>query len=78
MNEFLFDTDQDDLQDDYTEAVNPEEISDIVLFSTDWTTETILTQLEKGNIDLNPRFQRRDACQGYIQFNDSDNQCGWP
>lgn len=27
----------------------------------DWTTETIVSQLKRGNIQLNPRFQRRDA-----------------
>jgi hypothetical protein len=32
-----------------------------VLSSTDWTAETILSQLRRGNIDLNPSFQRRDA-----------------
>ena len=32
-----------------------------VIWGTDWTTETISRQLEKGNIDLNPSFQRRDA-----------------
>ena len=32
-----------------------------VLTSTDWTTETILTQLRRGNIELSPRFQRREA-----------------
>lgn len=32
-----------------------------VLWSTDWTTETILAQLRRKNIDLNPRFQRRSA-----------------
>lgn len=32
-----------------------------VIWGTDWTTETIAKQLEKGNIDLNPIFQRRDA-----------------
>lgn len=26
-----------------------------------WTAETIANQLEKGNIDINPKFQRRDA-----------------
>lgn len=35
--------------------------SDAVLFSTDWTVETILSQLNKQNIQLNPNFQRRDA-----------------
>lgn len=32
-----------------------------VLWGTDWTVETILNQLQRGNIELNPRFQRRDA-----------------
>lgn len=35
--------------------------SEAVLYSTDWTVETILSQLRKGNIQLNPNFQRRDA-----------------
>ena len=32
-----------------------------VVTSTDWTTETILSQLRRGNIELSPRFQRREA-----------------
>lgn len=32
-----------------------------VVTGTDWTTETIVSQLTRGNIQLNPRFQRRDA-----------------
>lgn len=32
-----------------------------VIWGTDWTAETIVSQLEKGNIDLKPKFQRRDA-----------------
>lgn len=32
-----------------------------VLWGTDWTTETVINQLKKGNIELNPSFQRRDA-----------------
>jgi hypothetical protein len=32
-----------------------------VLYSTDWTVETVLTQLSRENIQLNPNFQRRDA-----------------
>jgi hypothetical protein len=31
------------------------------LWSTDWTTETITSQLRKGNINLSPKFQRRNA-----------------
>lgn len=32
-----------------------------VLWGTDWTVETIIAQLRRGNIEINPRFQRRDA-----------------
>ena len=32
-----------------------------VLWSTDWTAETILSQLTRNNIDLDPTFQRRSA-----------------
>lgn len=38
-----------------------EEISRIIVAGTDWTTATILDQLVRENIKLNPRFQRRDA-----------------
>lgn len=31
------------------------------LWSTDWTAETILAQLHRSNIDLDPTFQRRSA-----------------
>lgn len=34
---------------------------DIVVYSRDWTIETIISQIEKNNIDLNPKFQRRNA-----------------
>ncbi|MBQ8133912.1 MAG: DUF262 domain-containing protein [Clostridia bacterium] len=39
----------------------PDRFSQAVIWGTDWTTETINNQLVKGNIDLNPSFQRRDA-----------------
>ena len=38
-----------------------EEIAEILVTGTDWTTETLLDQLVRENIQLNPRFQRRDA-----------------
>lgn len=38
-----------------------EEISGIVVAGTDWTTATIVDQIVRENIQLNPRFQRRDA-----------------
>jgi len=37
------------------------EISETVVAGSDWTTATILDQLIRENIQLNPRFQRRDA-----------------
>jgi hypothetical protein len=58
-SEFQVDTDEDELP----EEVSPTQLNRISLSSTDWTTETILNQLERGNIDLSPRFQRRDAWQ---------------
>jgi Protein of unknown function DUF262 len=38
-----------------------DEIAGIVVTGTDWTTATIFDQLVKGNIQLSPKFQRRDA-----------------
>lgn len=38
-----------------------EEIKRIVVAGADWTTATILDQMVRDNIQLNPRFQRRDA-----------------
>lgn len=45
---------------------NLDKFNQAVIWSTDWTTETIFNQLKKGNIDLAPNFQRRDA------WNDKD------
>lgn len=33
----------------------------VVVYSRDWTVDTIRNQIEQGNIDLNPKFQRRNA-----------------
>lgn len=63
----------DDMADD--DALNEENIEEsledlgninnwaqgAVLWSTDWTAETILSQLNRNNIDLDPTFQRRSA-----------------
>jgi hypothetical protein len=50
--------DEDDTVLDPNEAAA---FSDAVLYSADWTVETIISQLKNRNIDMNPRFQRRDA-----------------
>lgn len=49
-------------EDDLAPAAS-KSVTDAVVTGTDWTTETILNQLNRGNIELNPRFQRRDAWQ---------------
>jgi hypothetical protein len=36
-------------------------ISSVSLATTDWTTGSILDQLRQNNIDIKPRFQRRDV-----------------
>lgn len=61
----LDDTDEtslgwDDETDD-EEPVSRDAVTSAVVTDTDWTAETILSQLRRGNIQLNPRFQRRDA-----------------
>lgn len=37
------------------------EFSEAVLWGTDSTTETIFNQLKRGNIGLDPKFQRRNV-----------------
>jgi hypothetical protein len=47
--------------DEVGDSLRLENFSQAVLWGTDWTVETVLAQLHRGNIELNPRFQRRDA-----------------
>ncbi|WP_259070386.1 DUF262 domain-containing protein [Mucilaginibacter sp. X4EP1] len=47
--------------EDDLKGLNKDSFSKAVLWATDWTTETIISQLKKGNIELSPSFQRRDA-----------------
>jgi hypothetical protein len=58
QNELEFDDEADEL--DVAEQLDPGSTAAVVS-GTDWTTETIVSQLERGNIQLNPGFQRRDA-----------------
>jgi hypothetical protein len=53
----------DDQQEDASDFVQDVRVAETqaVLAATDWTTQTVLIQLTKGNIELNPNFQRRDA-----------------
>lgn len=53
-----FEDESDEL--DVAEQLPPGSTAAVVT-GTDWTTETIVSQLSRRNIQLNPRFQRRDA-----------------
>src|SRR5690606_38118167 len=55
----LFDLFNEEDESDLKQKISNYENS--VIWGTDWTTETIVNQLKKGNIDLNPKFQRRNA-----------------
>jgi len=47
--------------EDDLKSLDPSILGKAVVSSTDWTAETIIGQLAKGNISLDPIFQRRDA-----------------
>jgi hypothetical protein len=47
--------------EDDLEKVDLTKLNQAIVAASDWTTETIVHQLNRGNIDLNPGFQRRDA-----------------
>ncbi|XDF37540.1 DUF262 domain-containing protein [Paracidovorax avenae] len=47
--------------DSELDTAQAEHFSEAVLHSADWTVETMVSQLVRGNIEMNPRFQRRDA-----------------
>jgi len=52
----------DDLEDEIHGDINiPDSLGPLVVSSRDWTVETVVRQIAQGNIDLNPKFQRRNA-----------------
>lgn len=51
----------DDLFQDADDLFIPDGLSELVVYSRDWTIQTIFDQIEQGNIELNPGFQRRNA-----------------
>lgn len=59
----LFETeDLDDFEsEEDSKAAGSQMLSNVVIQDSDWTVETIINQINKQNIDLSPRFQRRDA-----------------
>ena len=57
--DIIFETDGEENEEELN--IDLSKFNQAVIWGTDWTTETRARQLEKGNIDLNPSFQRRDA-----------------
>lgn len=58
-DETIVPSDQQESEEDV--HPNADLINESVLFNTDWTVETLFRQIEKGNINLDPQFQRREA-----------------
>lgn len=50
-----------DTDDELDVIPSRDRFKEAVLYGTDWTVRSILQQIESGNIDLSPSFQRRDA-----------------
>lgn len=50
-----------DWNDEIEEDVNVADLGALIIYSRDWTIETINNQISQQNIDLNPKFQRRNA-----------------
>lgn len=50
-----------DWNDEIAQDLKPEDLSALVVYSRDWTIETINNQIAQENIFLNPKFQRRNA-----------------
>ncbi|MFQ1681382.1 DUF262 domain-containing protein [Pantoea dispersa] len=51
----------DSQQEDEEDLDNKISFKDAVVMNADWTIETLDSQIKKGNIDLQPSFQRRGA-----------------
>lgn len=54
---------ESDNEDIVFESGNSIESENLIVYSRDWTVETIVNQMDNGNIDLNPQFQRRNVWQ---------------
>lgn len=55
----IFEDFENENEDDLVQSL--EKFDQAVIWGTDWTAETITNQLFRKNIDLFPKFQRRDA-----------------
>lgn len=55
--------------EEIVEGISGYDPTDIVVYSRDWTIETIYNQIKINNIDLNPKFQRRNAWNDHKRSN---------
>lgn len=54
------DEDEEEIESSASQAL-VEEIGQTVVFTIDWSVSSLVEQLQEGNIDLQPQYQRRDA-----------------
>lgn len=61
-NEYFlfFDEDEEDVESALSSEIQ-KDLRETIVYNLDWTIESVLSQLEKGAIDLQPQYQRRDA-----------------
>jgi hypothetical protein len=60
-DETPFDAEPGEESEDDLPQGDPHAFEQTAVYSSDWTAETILNQLRRGNIQLDPSFQRREA-----------------
>jgi hypothetical protein len=64
VRRMAYDTKDPEFTDEDEGALDEQAVQDFgqaVLHSSDWTVETIISQLTRNNIEMNPKVQRRDA-----------------
>lgn len=57
MDELILADNEEQMEEDHAQVKS----SDLIVYSRDWTVETVISQIKKKNIDLDPEFQRRNA-----------------
>jgi hypothetical protein len=66
INTFEFTQTENESEEDI-QNIGHLSFSDLAVTGTDWTVETIINQIRKGNIQLDPSFQRRDAWSNKVK-----------
>lgn len=63
MNDKDYETEEELLESNKSDSEDLDDIdaSGIIVYARDWTIDTMYDQIRKGNIILNPKFQRRNA-----------------